>query len=291
MIIKLNIRIAQALSTPPRLCLLTGVRLPSYFLMSFGVAKHPKTGAIWHLPRLPDITSGSEANRKPHSPSPSSPGSPTDSESTSSVRTAAGTHLVASHNALAYISKLTRSAYRRLLPYRWKEDSSLKASEIVWREDMDIFVLELLRRSVTRELKYLASRPAAYIAACKGYDNIADHAQVNAVLWLGQDHEASPQEATSDSPATPEHRGPPPYAMHRYKDHYVPCYNLPTLLGHTNLQTLRASSAAQFGGRMAVIKAKRRTVKLQIELWKLLGYLSDRNGDVIATQEVLKQDA
>jgi hypothetical protein len=259
--------------------------------MPFGVAKHPKTGAIWHLPRLPDITSGSEANRKPHSPSPSSPGTPTDSESKSSVRTATGTHLVASRDALAYISKPNKSAYRRLLPYRWKEDSSLKTSEIVWREDMDTFVLDLLRKSVARELKYLASRPAAYIAACEGYDNIADHAQVNAVLWLGQSSESSSQEATLGSTATSEDRGPPPYAMHRYKDHYVPCHNLPTLLGHTNLQTVRASSPAQFGGRMAVIKAKRRTVKLQIELWKLLGYMSDRNGEVIGTQQVLKQDA
>ncbi len=206
-----------------------------------------------------------------------------------SIRTASGTHLVASRAALAYISKLTKPAYRRLLPYRWKEDPSLRTSEIVWREDMDTFVLEMLRKSVARDLRYLASRPAAYIAACKGYDNIADHTQLNAVMWLGPDPEASSQEASSDSTAKCEDQGPPPYAMHHYKDHYVPYHNLLALLGHTHLQTLKASKPAHFGGRMAVIKAKRTTVKVQVELWRLLGYLTHQKGEISVTEAVSEQ--
>lgn len=295
-IIKLNIFIAQALSTPPRLCLLTGVRLPSYFLIPFGVAKHPKTGAVWHLPRLPNLASGLEADRKPPSPSSLSPGLTTESEPKTSIRTASGTHLVASRAALAYISKLNRAAYRRLLPYRWKEDPSLRTNEIVWREDMDTFVLEMLRQSVARDLKYLVSRSAAYIPACKGFNNLADHTQLSAVLWLGphpeaSSPEASSQEAPSDSAASSEDQGPSPYAMHRYKDHYVPVYNLLTLLGHTHLQSLKASKPTNFGGQMVVVKAKRRTVKVQVELWKLLGYLTHQKGDIIVNDDVSEQDA
>lgn len=208
-----------------------------------------------------------------------------------SIRTASGTHLVASRAALSYVSSLTQSAYKRLLPYRWKEDPSLRTNEIVWREDMDTFVLDMLRQRVARDLKYLASSPAAYIAACKGFDNVAAHTQLNAVLWLGPDPEASSQETSLDFAASSKDRGPSPYAMHHYKDHYMPVYNLLTLLGHTHLQSLKASKPAQFGGQMAVIKAKRPTVKLQIELWKLLGYLTNWKGEIIVTNEVSEQDA
>jgi len=208
-----------------------------------------------------------------------------------SIRTASGTHFVASRDNLAYISKLTKPAYRRLLPYRWKEDPSLRVSDIVWREDMDIFVLELLRKSVVQVLKFLASSPAAYIVACRSYDNISDHAQISAVLWLGPKSEALTPEVFPGSTANVENQGPPPYAMHHYKGHYVPYYNVVTLLGPTHLRALREHKPAHFGAQMAVIKAKRTTVKLQLELWKLLGYLSPQKGEMAEAEEVSEQRA
>ncbi len=268
---------AQALSTPPRLCLLTGIRLPSYFLIPFGIAKHPKTGSTWHLPRLSSLASGSDASTT----APPPPGSDSGSTSKQPSRTATGTHYVGSYEALAYISDLAKPAYRKLIPFRWKEDSSLKVSDMVWREDMASFVLEMLRKSITQDLKYLASRPAAYIVACEIHERISAHDQIAAVLWLGPNGDTSTQGPPLDGAANPEEPDPPPYAMDHYKDRLVPCFNLVALLEHTHLRTLRETAPIQYGDKLAVIKAKRPTVKVQLELWKLLGFLAHRTGDAM----------
>lgn len=263
---------AQALSTSPRLCLLTGIRLPSYFMIPFGIAKHPKTGAPWHLPRLADPMSDTNASN-PH-PSPNFPPSPNpDSTSTKLTRTVNGTHFVASNNALTHVSSLTKQGYRKLLPFRWKEDPSLKVSEMVWREDMADFVLGMLRRSTTRDLKYLASQLAAYIAGCKNSTSIPTHNQVGAALWLGSKRDVSAQDSPFCGAVDADERGPPLYAMYEYKNQWIPYFNLVELLGRTHLEALREVCPAQFGGQLAVIKAKRPTVKLQLELWKITGFL------------------
>lgn len=206
------------------------------------------------------------------------------------IRTASGTHIVASLASLAHISKLTKAAYMRLLPYRWKEDPSFKASEIVWREDMDGFVLKMMRESLVKRLEYLALRPTAYITACDGYDNISDHKQIGAVLWLGSGAGLS-QEGSSDPPADITDQGPPLYAMYHYKHQYIPFYNLSLLLGSANIQSLKDSKSTRFSTQIAVIKAKRPTMDLHLELWKLMGYLTQEGGgtaeaDMVSNQSV-----
>lgn len=216
-----------------------------------------------------------QSGANPMITSPSSPPkSNLDSISNPPIRTASGTHFVATHEALAHISNLAKPAYRRMMPYRWKEDPSLKIPDIIWREDMATFVLDMLRKSAVRGLKYLASRPAAYVAACKSYDDISSHGQVAAILWLGSNNVASAQEASSSEADEDRECGPPPYAMHYYKGHYIPYFNLVTLLERTHLRSLREVSSTQLAGRLVVVKAKRPTVKFQLELWKLLGFLS-----------------
>ena len=189
------------------------------------------------------------------------------------ARTATGTHFVASQLALLHVSALTRPAYRRLMPYRWKEDLAFKASEVVWREDMADFVLENMREGIIRDLRYLSSRPAAYIASCKSYESVSAHEQISAVVWLGHTHDASSQHMAGGTAESDDH-GPPIYAMLRYKGHYVPYYNLCTLLGTKGLGNLRDTDTRHFRGQLAVIKAKRPTVKVQLSLWKLVGYLA-----------------
>lgn len=166
----------------------------------------------------------------------------------------------------------------RILPYRWKEDPSLKASEIVWREDMDVFVLKMLRESLIKKLDYLALRPKAYITACDDYNKISDHKQIGAVLWLGPGPSLPSQRSSSDPTADNQDQGPPLYAMYRYKDQYIPFYNLLLLLGSANTQVLKDSKSARFRTQIAVIKAKRPTIELHLELWKLMGYMANEGG-------------
>ena len=156
---------------------------------------------------------------------------------------------------------------------------------------MDTFVLEILRENVTRRLAYLAFSNAAYISSCRDHEHISKHHQVGAVLWLGPNSEDT--EGTGllneDGAGTGSLKelGPPSYAMHHYKNHYIPVYNLLSLLGTTKLRNLRETSSSHFGDHYAVIKAKRLTVEVQLELWKLLGYLAsgeneDRQSDIVS---------
>lgn len=189
-----------------------------------------------------------------------------------------GTSYLASQGVLRQVSKLPESRYRSLMPYRWKQDSNFKVADIIWREDMDTFVLEILRENVARRLAYLASSTAAYISSCRDHEHISKHHQVGAVLWLGPKSEntVEPGFSDKDGAATGDfgELGPPPYAMHHYKNHYIPVYNLLTLLGAAKLRNLRETSSYHFGDQYAVIKMKRLTVEVQLELWKLLGYLA-----------------
>ena len=162
------------------------------------------------------------------------------------------------------------------MPHRWRHDPSVKIPDLVWREDMGIFVLENLRRNLSKTLSYLASRPAAYIAPCKNYDGINNHAQVAAVLCLSKDAGASIHDESATGNAISfdgRETGPPPYAMHYYKTHYIPCYNLAALLGPSQLSALQRSPPGHYSDQFAIIKLKRNTVKVQLELWKILGYI------------------
>ena len=194
----------------------------------------------------------------------------------SPIRTLSSTHFLASRQVLAHVSGLNASKYGRLMPYRWKQDPSIKLLDMVWRKDMDVFVLGILRRNISRMLLYLASKPAAYIVPCKSYDSINNHGQVAVVLWLSKNSDNPIRdEAVSDDGISfdDRERGPPPYAMHYYKTHYIPFYNLAALLGRIQLSALQNSRPDHYCNQFAVIKLKRNTVKVQLGLWKLMGYV------------------
>ena len=215
---------------------------------------------------LPSEASTAAASKNPAPPRPQL------------TRSGTGAYFLASQGLLRHVSKLQETRYRSLMPYRWKQDSSFKIADIVWREDMDTFVLKILRENVVRRLAYLASSTAAYISNCRDHEHISKHHQVGAVLWLGPNSEETVETdfSNKDGAATGNfgELGPPSYAMHHYRNHYIPVYNLLTLLGPTKLRNLRKTSSSHFGDQYAVIKMKRLTVEVQLELWKLLGYLA-----------------
>ncbi len=359
---------AQALATPIRLCQLTGVRLPSYFLLKFGITRHPITRAQWQLPKLavdPLVLSSEddslvktgtdnknadkiqemqptadECDVSPQTKStkpetldesiektiehlakshwPIEPASSRELKSDWSppkpiTRDAAGSWYICSQPALQHMSTFKTKARLKLIPNAWKEDSGITADKLVWRQDMDVFVLDLLRKKVFTLLKILASPRGVYITFSSGSKSIGLHTSLAAVLWLGaktpgnipESREQLPSSGTSASqeevvgdvpplgeaapsqelnPAghiAPSHTEvnyfestePPPYAMIKGKNHYIPIYNVPTLLGPEYLARLRGINTS-FAGTMAFIKMRKQTVKAQMELWKLMGYLA-----------------
>ncbi|KAL8672944.1 MAG: hypothetical protein Q9168_002619 [Polycauliona sp. 1 TL-2023] len=263
---------AQALATPVRQCAVTGARLPNFFLLDFGLTPHPRTGKPWQMPRLVADTCAANpgvvltvGSADGNATAPSDPATAPTKPAKTPARTSAGSHIVAHRSAVKLVSTLKQRSYMQLLPQRWKLDARFKADQIVWRQDMDTFVLDLLRRKVAKLLKYLSSQPAAYIVPCKDYECIRKKHQPGAVLWLG------PQHPGDDKPI-PSHEDPPPYAMVESKSsELIPLYNLPTLLGPEVMHELQDKGNA-FEGTLAVIKRKRNTTDCQMQLWKLMGY-------------------
>ncbi|KAL8944742.1 MAG: hypothetical protein Q9211_000458 [Gyalolechia sp. 1 TL-2023] len=272
---------AQALATPVRSCAVTNVRLPSYFLLGFGLTPHPRTGKPWEMPTFaldPNVSVPSQASRSEQVSEQSSDASSEDDAATDAVappsrrpaRAVAGSHVVSQRAAMKFLSGVKRKSFLTMVPYRWKCDTRFKIDDLVWREDMDVFVLELMRKKAARLLGYLSSRPAAYITTCEGYGDIQNKHQPGAVLWLGKpDKEGMP--TASDEP-------PPPYAMVKYRSACnIPVYNLPAILGSEHLSQLRVSSEC-CNGPLAVIKQKRNTVDILMHLWKLMGYMASNDG-------------
>lgn len=290
-----NHAVAQALATPVRNCFITGIRLPEHFYLNTGLSPHPETGVPWHLPHdlarssdhieIEDSSRGDAAsitytNAVP-STAASNPPLQTGSLSLS------GAHIVAQRRCLALVSTMKAREYLGLLPRPWKEGFGIDTKRIIWREDMDTFVLELLRKKVIDQLIWLVRRSSGYVVRrYGGYEQIAESHQAAAALWLGHVRvTAAVSNAAEDTnikgTSSPESetaltgsmQPPPPYAIADYAGGCIPVYNLQTLLGEENLLHLRNSHKI-YGGEIALIKHRNATVNVQIRLWQLMGYLA-----------------
>jgi hypothetical protein len=196
---------------------------------------------------------------------------------------------------------MVNHGYRRLLAMRRRHVALEK--NVIWRDDMDEFVLDLMRRRITAELLQLSkvseSGWSQYLTPCAAWDDIKrlKHTR-GCILWY------SPTGNDLDSPA----EGPkssskdtdPELANHASSDEItasygsderisgefttldlegvkywpkIPVYNLGYLLGEQYLQQLREGSSI-IGGSSLVMLARRRTVPTQMRLWKLQGYLA-----------------
>ncbi|KAL9104211.1 MAG: hypothetical protein Q9163_000811 [Psora crenata] len=303
---------AHAIASPIRHCLLTGARLPKDFLLDFHLATHPETGAKWHLPRLAaELAGGKQDEVAPRGASEERQQARTDNEMSAiedsshvsnfsaptlsppkqlPPRMISGTHFLSSYPALQSVSRLRPSQYRNILPYRWRDEPAIKTNEIVWREDMAEFTLELLRKRVVRGLeRVIGEWKGGYVAACERWEMVERKQQISACLWLGSllrfEDRAQGGKAQAGVFGGEEcenavgrkggNEGPPPYAMVMYRGKHIPVYNLQTLIGQKQLEGLREKFPKVLGKELAVVRRKKLTVQLQMNLWTLMGYLAE----------------
>ena len=140
-------------------------------------------------------------------------------------------------------------------------------NKLVWREDMVSFVLNWLRDHVVVMLKYEPIGLSLFFQ--EGIIPFTRHPNftVSAVLWMGN-HPDTPFLPTSKTLKTP------PYAMVLQSDErYVPIYNLPALLGPDHLQQAQGLRPNSSSGCIFVRQCYK-TTRLQLALWKLVGYLN-----------------
>ena len=195
-------------------------------------------------------------------------------------------YIISQFPALAYITTLKPRDFSKIIPARWKDTGGIDVNprEIVWREDMDTFTVELMRKRVMHLLGYIGQKEGGmYIQHCVNYKRVEGCHQTGAVLWLENQEEDSSTGRSPRQPSNPRKTSsrsyssnppPPPYATIVYKSRHIPLFNLQHLLGDTHLQSLRGLGSP-FDGGLAVVKAKRNTVPLMIWLWKLMGFMGD----------------
>lgn len=146
---------AQALASPVRQCSATGARLPSAFLVGWGLIQHPDTKNLWFMP-----TSLLEQELRKSRDIPAEV-KLSDGDTPKSV-------LPRSHIPPLYlsnsreildgiISRPTRMLPKHLIPMAWKipfgQISKVAERNIVWRDDMPEFVLKRLRKKTVELLK------------------------------------------------------------------------------------------------------------------------------------------
>jgi hypothetical protein len=282
---------AQALATPMRMCTMTRTGLPSYFLQDFELIAHPETGDPWYMPR--SLTSKHSSPTPMHSVNESGTAQSADSTSTTGSFTR--------HGPRAYVlsrAELLEATNARKGPFanpqerfpnkRELEWKVFRDQKIGWREDMDQFVLELMRRRVGEGLQYLQSLKKGYLVRCKDWEEAKNKKQVAAVLWLGaQEHAKADIESDAASTDGPGHSSagvvPHEFAtldLNKQPKSKLPVHNLPQLLGAAHLKKLRDHAPEFFKSELIAVKQRNATVDIQLRLWKLQGYIA-KHADVI----------
>ena len=284
--------IAQALATPNRLCCATRLHLPRFFLQDFSIVSHPETGKPWWVSPslapaqqqgLPTAQAGKKLDRN----APASSQGPA-TRASNNKKVAGPTGYALSRQAFfKEFRKDSRHVYsnahrRNLLrPSCSSQAFSNVLSTSVWRDDMDTFLLELMRRRIVEGLLYLSGlceQERKYLVRCKDWEDVQNHKHVGCVLWLSEPVSAT--EGSSPRPVPPTEHGrtePGQLATMDVKegqfDTKLTVHNLKYLLGDEHLEGLRSKSAILSQGSI-VLLCRKRTIQLQLRLWKLQGYLA-----------------
>lgn len=143
---------AAILASPPRSCALTGARSPRELLIDFGLVRHPESSSLWVMPTqlLEGDLQGLE------NPKPSS--SVGHEENESVLRKAPPLTRVTGASSVFGLPDLKKpSIIPRLFRHHLKHPvgplSKNHLQNMVWRQDMTDFVLQMLRRYATNWLK------------------------------------------------------------------------------------------------------------------------------------------
>ncbi|KAI1377119.1 hypothetical protein F4677DRAFT_417449 [Hypoxylon crocopeplum] len=289
---------AKALATHVRMCAITRTRLPGFFLQDFGVVAHPETGTPWLIPQslIPDVShAGEEPDTKgireameeasSEEIQEDAEANPQEQESDAALLTDDRRPYGPNSYALArqdLLSAFTtpgsglEGRQRRFAGISPRYKSIAKT--LVWRKDMDTYVLGLMQQDIVNELLYLSKLCADderyYIVKCYGWDDV-QYKHRGSVLWFGEPEEGADSKVASHQPGpfatfdiqtTDTHGGPVTTS--------VAVHNMPMLLGPEHAARVRGEAVILKDGSIFML-AGRRTVKLQMKLWKLQGYLAD----------------
>ncbi|KAF4627781.1 hypothetical protein G7Y89_g10370 [Cudoniella acicularis] len=184
-----------------------------------------------------------------------------------------------------------KEAYKKLIPARIK--AKPKAFGIYnrgeFRVNMDVFLLDLMRRRIFGQLANLRQLTRGYVSGYDNWDEVGRSKQTGMYLWTGgvgselKDQDCPAEFATIGGVKKPVH-------------------NLRLLLGMEKLQELREKTSwsnrkerregrlpkeSPYSKPIIAVRHKSLTIGLQLRLWWLQGYLAEHKG-FLSVQDFVK---
>ncbi|KAK3308275.1 uncharacterized protein B0T15DRAFT_524031 [Chaetomium strumarium] len=305
---------AKALATPVRRCPITGVNLPSFFLQRFVLVSHPETGNPWFMPGALDskaadtqdegnhaepesaeeqsagtvheTTQDTQSEQEPDNSAQATPNSveiiqePAEPavKTQNSTKTGPSGYVLSRQTLLQGFQEqhsVYFNGHKKLLRMSSGGATNLSAllANANWHSEMDVVVLELIRRRVFDALLYFAKKSGEedrkYIVKCERWNDTKALKHRGCLLFLGQPEGATPE-------STPQYVPPRLSVMDVGPVKYgskLAVHNLRVLLGEERIARLRQESELLSGGSLFLL-GRQATVKLQMLLWKLQGYMS-----------------
>jgi len=276
---------AQALATPIRICPITSTRLPKFFLQRFNLVSHPETNQPYFVPQdldskapqnVPhkDLVTNQSSDEDEGEVSPALHGGENVSHCT---RTGPSAYVLASQKLMQELERESspyNGAYKKLL--RMSSTGQVNLTKVlntsIWRPDMHGVVLELMRRRIVEGLVYFAgmveTQGRKYITKLGSWDEVGQHKHRGCVLFLGLPNDRG---ASSGAEFVPPRLSTMDFPESRFGKKLA-VHNLQVLLGSEHLDRLRSQSALLRGGSLFLL-GRQATVKLQMLLWKLQGYM------------------
>ncbi|XXG99631.1 hypothetical protein Hte_005972 [Hypoxylon texense] len=289
---------AKALATPVRMCAVTKTRLPSFFLQDFNLVAHPETNAPWLIPGslMPDQPSTAQESLGIESLEDTESEAHDSKDPQSTAATSEDNERL--HGQRAYVlarqdllSSFTvkksgfGSAPKQITNANFRQKSLV--DKVVWREDMDTYILDRMRQAIVDDLLYVSGLVAGagryYIVKCYGWGDV-QYKHKGAVLWFGEpDDDDEGGASSSDRTSSSSSNEPGPFATFDIQKNdiqgeamttTVAVHNMSMLLGPEQARRVKEQAAVLKDGNLFML-AGRRTTDLQLKLWKLQGYISD----------------
>ncbi|KAG9239286.1 hypothetical protein BJ875DRAFT_366029 [Amylocarpus encephaloides] len=250
---------AQALATPIRICQITRMPLPSFFLQGFKVAAESENEQPYFVPQgtlLKTLHSKRFISQK----------------GLHLGMFGSNTYILARSSML---SGMHGTVLSRLIPTRIGQSKHAQSyRKALYRSDMDRHVLYMVRRSVYYWLLNLHGIGKGYISPYDDFEKAKRYGLKSGLFLWTKDHDRN-----SDV-------SPPEFATiltepKQSRPRKIPVHNLEFLLGETMMSKLREATKDThkdtFARPILGIKNRNMTVGLELRLWWLQCYLAKHN--------------
>ncbi|KAJ5624224.1 hypothetical protein N7510_000533 [Penicillium lagena] len=270
---------ALALASPPRLCSITGARLPRDLLGEWGLVKEPETEQLYLLPvgLLKDSLDNDPQSR------------PASSSSTRQLVLRILDFmplLKALGGPWVKVGRGKKLVLPRILPYRWRHPqgpiTSREENLMAWRDDAAEFTLHHMRREVVKSLDKACNKfkrldgPGAVwrVLELRDLSNIALQEALGplepvhrmacgaVLICSSQGAENETQESFMGSVSLPQTQS------------RVPVFDLSVLLSETELQTLRDSHPHFHHAALFFRPRDEVSNQALLSLWKIKRFLA-----------------